>query len=442
MHQRSASVLCLLCKAEPTSEEEADLGRRLAELRPAEWAELVRLAELNAVVPWVTKRLRILLPRAEAFLPRVFVEAAERASVAGSARLVQAAVLAKRFDEAGIPLIVLKGGLFAGEFYRDPGYKKMNDVDLLVHPDHVAAGLALFKELGLLSIGDLFGTYQPGATTHHTPPFISPDLALVTGLHWDLVSPHCRVRTDLVGLHSRLVRTVLGEAPVWRMSWEDNLFHLCIHLPYYKLGLRELADVSNLVLHAGTGFDWDLFSHLVARGRAEDDVYRCLTLADRLLPFAPPGDLLRRCRRQASALTRADTERRRLDLSLLLHSRSAHLAKIEKAFVVFRLAEQYRERSLAYLGMWLPALYPPRRELERIAALPPWASPLRRLGARLRMPFLLWRALGRDHGRLALGVVTARNFLDLVGATLAWPLRPPGRSLRKHPHIGVLERLE
>jgi hypothetical protein len=119
----------------------------------------------------------------------------------------------------------------------------MNDVDVLIRRRDARLAIDVLGKAGFASVGALFGRDELSDDSHHTPPYVSEDLSCVVGLHWGLASPRSPWKPDTAGIWKRKAPAQVAGAPAFRMSWEDNLLHLCIHLPFFKTGLRELADV-------------------------------------------------------------------------------------------------------------------------------------------------------------------------------------------------------
>src|SRR5258708_5779092 len=118
MNEERLLVLLSLAAFEPG---EADEARRLG--ADCDWDELWSLAELNATAPLVhhnAVRLGLDIPDAAR---RRFEEKSEAIRAANEARLAVARRLFAAFAERGIPVVVLKGILFAETIYRDPYYK-------------------------------------------------------------------------------------------------------------------------------------------------------------------------------------------------------------------------------------------------------------------------------------------------------------------------------
>lgn len=449
-------LLILANVAKSAATANSSLMSRKAELRAIaadpglDWQAAFDLARLNAVLPLTLTCLKAeklasripseLLSRWESEVAPIVARGTKRSEWSG--RMLQA------LSDAGIEVIVLKGSLFADVLYGDRTYKKMNDVDVMIRRKDAERAIAVLIKVGFTSVGALFGRKELSEDSHHTPPYVSEDLMCVVGLHWGLASPRSAWKPDTAGIWKRKLKVEVAGSPAFGMSWEDNLLHLCIHLPFFKTGLRELADVYNVAL--SNRIDWSVLASRARNWGAEDALYRVLGLTDALLPLAIPTRHLRAWESAASLFTRKDTQRRLGQPSSILHSRSTQAGMIEKAYAVFKLTESYPERVKAWAGMWAFLIWPKREELLKLAALRQELNSSRGqvIKARLNAPLQLWRAMARDHGHLPLAVMTLANAGIVLGDTARISARRvmgrkvTGRSLREHPAFKLLEVLE
>ncbi|TNE88111.1 MAG: hypothetical protein EP330_15755 [Deltaproteobacteria bacterium] len=434
----TSELVCLLGRAQV-----AAIEARVRALWPAgDLAQLDALADLNRTIPLALKHLRALgldeqLP-AEV-LARWQAEEAHIAEV-NLARRTWTERFLERCRERSIDVILLKGIGFAETLYAEPTYKRMNDSDILVRPEDVDGFKAVLAELGFVCVTDLFGVSIFPESSHHCPPYLSPDRACVVGTHWGLVSPKSPFQPDLDAIWRDAVEVDFATTRAWRMSWEDNLLHLAIHLPYFKTGVRELADVYNLVL--GPGVDWERFEARVRTAGAEDAVYRVLSLADAMQPIGIPEDLRTRWRRASTAFTRKDVDTRLADVDRLVRSRSVHLADIEREQVIFLLSGDFGERSEAWLGIWRRWLRPDADERERLIGRAPRTGRLGRMADRVSASRRIWHGLALDHGHGTLVAILVAAFGVLGVSGVQHALGLGGERLQDHPAAELLRILE
>lgn len=327
-------------------------------------------------------------------------------------------IILKEMQLQGIEVIVLKGALLGSILYKIPAYKKMNDLDILIRFEQAEAAAVVLKNLGFKSVGKIFGSKEISKDVHHAPPYVNKEFGCIVGLHWGLHSPRCRIKADCEGIWERRQPIQFEGVTAFRMSWEDNLLHLCIHLPFFKTGLRELSDVYNLIRFCKPAVDWDTFATRVDRWNAAESVYRVIKLANSVASFSIPPLLLEAWKKKSSRFCIHDTEARAGSIEILLRSRSTQIGKIEKCFSVFRASENYFEKLKSWIGTWYYTFFPSELEVRKITRCLDKKASWNYLHARLKTPFIILSAMARDHGAGALVYFTIANLGIILKATL------------------------
>lgn len=438
MPHNVSELLILLNRAHLTAPEK-ERARQLA--LTIDWTAFFERTERNSAQVLTAQRLLDLNlgegPQRESLL-----RTAEDLRRKSQRRTQQAQIFLQSAHEEGLEVILLKGALLGATIYADLSYKKMNDIDVLVRPRDAEKTAALLEALGYVSAGKLLESGEFSDKSHHFPPFLSADQSCLVGVHWGLCSPFARWKPD----HERIWRNrqplSFGSAPAFRMSWEESLLHLCTHLPFFKIGVRELSDVYNLILFCQPAIDWAVFETLVSEWRAEDAAYRVLSLASSLTPLKIPPEALARWKAKALSFTRHDTERRVLLGPDLIATRSVQIGKIEKAFAFFRLSQNNDERLYAWAKTWSLCFWPNAKELPPLLGRLDSPRGADRVWGRLRVGFLCWNAMARDYGQTALTLITLLNIVIIIKDTLLRPFRRTGPPLRQNPVFKVLESLE
>lgn len=219
---------------------------RAAASRPIDWDAFERVIARHRVVGLVHDGLR----RAKAAVPpAVEQRQAQSSVVAGRTALAQAREtlrLQDTFDEAGLPVVSVKGSSLALLAYGTLGIKESWDIDLLTTPEHAAAGRQLLLKLGYqmmmpASFDDL--TFARFVEFYKEAIFFNSDLNLSVELHWRLTDNSALLpgisalsKTQSVALANRELRTL-----------EDGaLFaYLCAHGSRHGWArLKWLADVN------------------------------------------------------------------------------------------------------------------------------------------------------------------------------------------------------
>lgn len=409
----AAERLTLLLSLARPDEAEREEVRDLASTPGLDWAEVDRLCHHNAIRPWAHKQLVALglwenVPEAVAGPWAAFAEiVADR----NRERLAIATPLFTEAHDAGIRIAVLKGIYFADRYYGDPAYKKMNDIDFLMHAPDLEPLYALYEKHDFFSLGLLLDDDKQTKFSHHAPPFFHRSLGCVLGTHWGLVSPLTKYRPDYAAMWDRAVPFDFLGRRHWALAPEDNLHHLAIHLPYYKCGLRELADLYNL-LRAEPDFDWALFEREVDKAGSHDLVYHALSLVQALFPSAAVAASLDRLAPRAEGFYAKDARHRIREPRRILHARSTHMSEIDKAFGEFTMSDDLKTKLRSYWGMWGNGLLAPRAEVARFHYVDEgaWYVPLLYPSMFARV----LRYIAKDLGWKIFALVVVKHKVDLV----------------------------
>lgn len=355
----------LLSLARHTDAERAELAA-LAMDAALDWQALDRLCTHNAIRPLAYKHLAAQghWARVPEAVAAPWAEFSASIGARNALRLETATPLFADAARAGIRIAVLKGVYFAEAYYGDPGYKKMNDIDFLMHVEDLDALYALYARHDYFCLGKLLDDDKQTKFSHHAPPFFHRSLNTVLGTHWGLVSPLTKYHPDYAAMWARVVPfQFLGDSH-YALHPIDNLHHLCIHLPYYKAGLREIADIYNL-LRAEPDFDWALFGAEVKKAGTEELVYHALSLAHALMPMPAVETFLKQLEPELSGFYYQDTLHRVREPRRILYGRSTHMSEIDKAFGEFTMSDHLPTKLKAYWGMWGNGFFAPASEVAR-----------------------------------------------------------------------------
>ena len=429
-------VMINLTLANPSGREQAFLNRNVQST--LDWELLWETIRLNDVAPLVHSRLQALglLNRIPAEvrnpLEKRHLEITER----NRHRLIQTTELFRRFHAAGVSVIVLKGVLFAETIYHDIGYKKMNDLDLLVPFRDVEKVKVVYRETGLIPLALLEGGDEPldENRNYHLPACISRDLTFVVGTHWNLCSPKRGFAISMSELWARSVPVSIGETPVRALSIIDVLHHLIVHFHYYKNGLKELADFANWI-RAHEPFPWDLMKSEIDRAKTWTPAFRTLSLVSTIYGTAVPEDLLQSCSDHSEPWTRRDTQKLLHRKDLLLRSRSTYSSEIEKAYLSFTFENRFEQKLPLFFTFWVRLLFPPLEILHRTNSVRPgehswlWLWTLN-----------LWRTsreVGKTYGLAIFFLLMGKSLAELATSGFG---RQPDRMAELREELGTDEK--
>jgi hypothetical protein len=167
------------------------------------------------------------------------------------------ASVVRTFQEAGIPVMILKGAALTLLYYRDCGARRMEDFDILIPYERAAEGLAIMRRYG----------WRPEKPIPDPTPKdyfrAVPSLGFTDSsnrmldMHWHLLMECCQPDADL-DFWSAAVTTEFQGLKVFALCPTDQLLHVCAHgLRWnYMPPLRWVADAMT-VLEDSPQIDWD-----------------------------------------------------------------------------------------------------------------------------------------------------------------------------------------
>jgi hypothetical protein len=213
--------------------------------------------------------------------------------------------LQRLFDEAGLPVLFVKGASLAMLAFGNLGLRGGDDIDLLVSWETLPAATALLASAG-------YHRFDPPTDMNDTQlqlllairkdlGFVHQVSGLRIELHWRLfLNPHAMAENSIMAA-SRLVP--LGGSAGLRTMGEDDLFaYLCLHGALHSwYRLKWLADVNALLAVCSDDDIQRLMRAAEIRG-AERAVKQALLLCQQLLGISLPDRLMSQLNK--SAMTR------------------------------------------------------------------------------------------------------------------------------------------
>ncbi|WMX15088.1 nucleotidyltransferase family protein [Aureispira sp. CCB-E] len=336
------------------------------------WESFYNLARFNRIIPHIYRILK-----QENWWQQIpdhvqdkISERATEIQQINAARLQKAKPILKRFQEAGIEFVILKGVLFAETIYQNSFYKRMNDIDILVRKKSIPNILQIFEEEGLLCIGERIGgnPEKQLKTSHHLPPFIDRELQCMFGIQWGLKSPLTPYRLDYEAIWSRVRPFSFLGLNALQMCPEDNFHHICVHLGYYKNGLRDVFDIYNLLRKYEANFDWQLLETEVKKAGTERLMYFALSLTNPLYSNPTVSELIKKMEPQTSAYYKKGVAEKTKNLHTQLRIGTSYPTEVEKAISEFNATNQFKEKSYYFWLTWKYLLFPPMEEAKKMAA--------------------------------------------------------------------------
>ena len=160
----------------------------------------------------------------------------------------------RALSEAGVPVMLLKGGAMILKYYPDRGMRPMNDIDLLVEENNLTPALHALAGLGWRDIEqkvyDLFLGGHPAVT-------MAGGRRFELDVHWNLLTEYDPQIDPRVWWRDARLMDWQG-SPVYLLSPEDQVIHLCAHGVKWDAlpSIRWIPDVLR-VLEASPDLAWD-----------------------------------------------------------------------------------------------------------------------------------------------------------------------------------------
>jgi len=329
-------------------------------------------------------------------------------------RNAEALIFLKEFKKAGIDVIILKGNLFAHNIYHDAGYKRMNDFDILVHPEDWIKIQQIYFNLGYIPLGfGWSGEKQKAAKFSHTGiPFISANFKCIIGTQWGLKSPTTNYRVNIDEAWKTARPFDFYGLKVKQLSPEYNLLHLILHMGIFKCGIRDCMDVYNLILAEKMNDD-NLIS-LLERSNAFDKASFTLELCNHCSDTVGKNLLSQLKTGQSSFLAKRLKAREKVILeSGDIHtSYNDYFQDVEKNVMYFNIVNKFHERGFFYLKILKQIFWPDMETcLKFIDKTHQPGSSNKRI-ARLKAPYFVFALIAQEIGWKITFILFFKLFFD------------------------------
>ena len=415
--------LFLLALAEP-SFLEAEKIKITLPTDEAQWKLWLELARHNGVQPFLAINLKRLgLDKSALVSPTILAELEDTRNKTLARNLKRwkgAGPLLDKFDQLQIPWMILKGNALADEVYGDSGYKKMNDLDLLVKRADIPRVVAVFKEEGLLTAAPapIKDFEKLARFSHHLQPYGGRDLSYMVGIHWNLVNPLRGPKILEENLWARKISTTAGGRSVTRLGDADFLNHLCLHLSTYKAGIREIGDIVNAVRAFSKNREFkQKFLEVVQETGSQEDVFRSLSLAQIVSMSEGESfysEVLKAIVPKVSAKLKRRMAARRRNPQGPAFTRTTHVGRIEKAYAFFSMTDSPLEKGRWLAVMWKNWLFAPSSEAYRLDFKIPQKNIVATAVCRLKAPYRVAEAFAHDLGWNIFFFSIAKHHWDLA----------------------------
>lgn len=216
----------------------------------------------------------------------------QRAAAATLYQQQELAAILRACAAAQVPCIVLKGCALGVTLYPDPALRPCGDLDLLLHPEHIA-WLVDYLDAGgyVCPYGGKPGKRLPrhGNEYHlsrygRRPAIVEP--------HWHITSKSYYMRRIPVSwCWAGAVPVVIAGAPAMALAPEVQFLHLVSHYALHIQGRHLLwsFDLALLLARQGSRWNWEKIAEDAARFELSSFVKGALDLAARQWGVAAPA---------------------------------------------------------------------------------------------------------------------------------------------------------
>lgn len=295
----------LLCSARLTLDEGSCQTLATLLRTKLDWEKLLNRSIAQGVTPLLHKHLRH-KPEWWRGIPQFACDRLEKLyhhNVQRNGELQQEleAVLAI-LQEADIPVMLMKELHLLQAIYADPGLRPLGDLDLLVRREDFEAAKNLLGQAG----------YRPALRRNpHKERYgfgyhlINPEKGIWIDLQWNLCQREWsseagrsgKFRPPIQQIWQRATAGLLLESRVWRKSWEDLLFHLCVHAEGHWFGeLIQLCDIAAVIQRCGRELDWPYLIETAQTTSTEASLYCPLRLVHEIWGVTIPEEVFKQLR--------------------------------------------------------------------------------------------------------------------------------------------------
>lgn len=341
----------------------------------------------------------------------------QQVETANEARNQESLRFLKEFKKRGVDVIVLKGNLFIHTVYKDVGYKRMNDFDMLIHQKDWPIVQEIYFQLGYIPLGfGWSGEKQEAAKFSHTGmSFISPNYKCITGTQWGLKSPTSKYTLDIEDVWATAKEFDFYGEKVKQLSPEYNVLHLLLHMGIYKCGTRDCMDIYNLFL-SGYQIDDDKLVEIIKQSNAIDKAWFTFNLSN-LCSKSIPQDLIERIKpSKNSFLTRRLAKRLQLAEKTgdFHNSYNDYFHHIEMCVFYFNLFPEFHKRLSLYSKLIWLIKWPKMRMALKLADLPQNATFRQKVKARIKAPYFVLALTAEEIGWGITFMLLIKFFFDTL----------------------------
>jgi len=254
----------MVCWAKKTINGELSFMERL---NPEDWAGFISFSQKQGIAPLLYHTIKDSPPGSISEyslskLRKIYLESIHRNIVLYD----ELTKILRKFKEADIPVIVLKGSFLAKTVYNNIGLRLMGDIDLLVKRKDMMKVVKVLETIGYF--GDFsdfdfdIDIANELSVCNHLPPLEGPKKIPVE-VHWTIFHHlylDMRAEKEIVKIWERSQPLIIEGIPCFVLAPDDLLMHLCLHISrqhLYSMRLRGFLDLRKVIEYYNNLIDWD-----------------------------------------------------------------------------------------------------------------------------------------------------------------------------------------
>lgn len=300
MDQKAKGELLLYCLNMGVDEAKT---ARFEQLSSSDWDEFIEQSDRHGIAPLLYHRF--MTTGATAHIPNRVMEEFQRLYRDNAWRNTQlyneASKVFSILQNAGIPVIVLKGAALAEIIYHNIALRPMIDVDILVKAEDMLRTDKVLTQSGYKSNIATFFSKRHITWRRHVD--YSDEAKQIH------VEIHPRI-SDLPDLDywTNAVPAKIASTDVLILGAEDFLLHLCLHVDHHirLSGSAELIrwyDIAEVLKHYEEEFDWNYVIRIARKQGAEGVIRSILHVINEWFDGHVPVDVLSRLKGDGAVIS-------------------------------------------------------------------------------------------------------------------------------------------
>lgn len=205
--------------------------------------------------------------------------------------------IAHALDQAGVPLIALKGIYLASVVYQNLALRPMSDIDIMVPLEQLYVAGDALQAIGYTPFYEDTGVIDLTRRRHLS--LLVHENGTPLEVHWTITHPNKPWNIDPQELWHDAIPMKHIDAHVNGLSPENMILHLCLHASYqhqFVFGLHSIYDIARTIMHFGDKLKWDTVVERATRWQWTKGVYVSLYLARDFVGADVPENVLARLR--------------------------------------------------------------------------------------------------------------------------------------------------